>query len=131
MCSTMTKEICLHEELLQHHSLQIQELSTKSEYKEERLDKLEKKMDDMDKKLDNINNTLNEIKMQSTKDDTQLELRLTAIETEQATLKKQISKKEDESDRITSLETTVRVLKWSISMLIAVIPILIALNIIK
>lgn len=122
---------CLHEEQIQHHSLQIQELSTRSEYKEERLDKLEKKMDDMDKKLDNINNTLNEIKMQSTKDDTQLELRLTAIET-QTDIIQQLSKTaKKDSERITSLETTVRVLKWGISILLAVIPILIALNIIK
>lgn len=122
---------CFQSEEIQHHGLQIQELSTKSEYKEERLDKLEKKMDDMDKKLDNINNTLNEIKMQSTKDDTQLELRLTAIET-QTDIIQQLSKTaKKDSERITSLETTVRVLKWGISILLAIIPILIALNMIK
>lgn len=122
---------CFHEELIQDHTLKINELQSKSNYKTERLDKLEKKMDKMDRKLDGINSTLNEIKLQSTKDDTQLELRLTAIETEQETLKEQLNQKQDESNRLTSLETTVRVLKWGISVLLIIIPILVSLNILK
>lgn len=122
---------CIHESLIQGHSTDIQSLKTRADYKDKRIDDLYEKIEKMEEKIDKMNDNINQLILKSTQGDTKLELRLTAIETEQATLKKQISKKEDESDRITSLETTVRVLKWVISILIAVIPILIALNIIK
>ena len=47
-------------------------------------DELRDKIDKMDKKLDKVLEGFNELKLQSNKDDNQLELRLKAIETELA-----------------------------------------------
>lgn len=90
---------CFQSEEIQHHGLQIQELSTRSEYKEERLDKLEKKMDDIDKKLDTITESLNELKMQSKTDDGKLEIRLKTIETEIHLMKEQQEKDRNDSQK--------------------------------
>ena len=51
---------------------------------------LRDKIDKMDKKLDKVLEGFNELKLQSNKDDNQLELRLKAIETE-LELQKQVS----------------------------------------
>lgn len=46
------------------------------------MDELNNKMDKMEKKLDNLNENVNHLILQSNKGDTDLELRLKAIETE-------------------------------------------------
>lgn len=66
---------CLHSELLQNHSLEIRELETEIKFKREKIDNIQMKIEEMDKKLD-------QLILQSTKDDNELELRLKAIETE-------------------------------------------------
>ena len=74
---------CIHEDDLQNHSRVIERLETQSLYKEKMINTLTENMEKMNNKLDNIVTTVNEIKMESNRDDTILELRLTKIETEQ------------------------------------------------
>ena len=96
---TEAKYECMHEELLQDHNLKIGQLESRADFKDQRIGALEKKMDKMDQKLDNISQTLNDIKIQSNKDDTQLELRLKTIETELALMKEQQKKDREENQK--------------------------------
>jgi uncharacterized coiled-coil protein SlyX len=75
---------CFQSEEIQHHGLQIQELSTRADYKDKRIDELYIKMEKMEDKLDKLNENVNELLLQSKQGDTNLELRLKAIETELA-----------------------------------------------
>ena len=60
----------------------ITQLQVHQDYETQRIDELRTKIDKMDKKLDKVLEGFNELKLQSNKDDNQLELRLKAIETE-------------------------------------------------
>ena len=60
----------------------ITQLKVHQDYETQRIDELRDKSDKMDKKLDKVLEGFNELKLQSNKDDNQLELRLKAIETE-------------------------------------------------
>ena len=73
---------CIHEEQLQTHSRLIERLETRADYKEKMIDTMAENMEKMNKKLDDIVSSVNDIKMESNRDDTHLELRLTKIETE-------------------------------------------------
>ena len=78
---------CIHEQLIQNHSTDIQSLKTRADYKDKRIDDLYDKIEKMEKKIDKLNENVNKLVLQSTKDDSQLELRLKAIETELALTK--------------------------------------------
>ena len=72
---------CLHEELLQHHSLELAELEKEVEFKKEKIDNMQMKIDKMDEKIDQINENVNKIVLTSNKADNTLEQRLNTIET--------------------------------------------------
>ena len=78
---------CIHETLIQNHSTDIQSLKTRADYKDKRIDDLYDKMEKMEKKIDKLNDNVNKLVLQSTTNDSQLELRLKAIETELALTK--------------------------------------------
>ena len=72
---------------VEHNCIQeptITQLKVHQDYETQRIDELRTKIDTMDKKLDKVLEGFNELKLQSNKDDNQLELRLKAIETELA-----------------------------------------------
>ena len=71
----MTEHTCIQEPT-------ITQLKVHQDYETQRIDELRDKIDKMDKKLDKVLEGFNELKLQSNKDDNQLELRLKAIETE-------------------------------------------------
>ena len=60
----------------------ITQLKVHQDYETQRIDEVRDKIDKMDEKLDKVLQGFNELKLQSNKDDNQLELRLKAIETE-------------------------------------------------
>jgi len=72
---------CVHEELIQSHSTDIQSLKTRADYKDKRLDDLDNKLEKMNAKLDEMNRNMNSLLLQSTKDDSEIEKRLVAMET--------------------------------------------------
>lgn len=94
---------CIHEELLQDHSLQLKELETEVGFKKEKIDDLKGSITLIDEKLDNLIR-------QSERDDFDID------------------------KRVTSLENTIKVLKWvlgiglsSIGAAIAVITLLVTI----
>ena len=108
---------CIHEELLQTQTKDLERLKTRADYKDKRIDELYVKMEKMEEKLDTMNDNINKLIVKSNKGDTDLELRLKAIETELA-LQKQTSK--DNHDRITSIVALVGVGLTIITILINV-----------
>ena len=78
----MVDYTCIHEDQIQGQSRKIAELETRADYKDKRIDDLYTKIDKMEEKIDTLNNNVNQLILLSNKGDTDLELRLKAIETE-------------------------------------------------
>lgn len=76
-----------HEEQIQKNTREIAEVQTELKFKEKRIDDLYLKMEKVEQKIDIMNESINQLILQSNKDDSQLELRLKAIETELAVQK--------------------------------------------
>ena len=91
---------CIHEEQLNHHSLQIAELEKEVEFKKEKIDQLQKSMEKIDKKLDKL-------------------------------IQRSEEKDNDIDKRVTSLETTVKVLKYVTGLLFGSGIIWIIINLVK
>ena len=84
---------CIHESLIQSHSTDIESLKTRADYKDKRIDELYDKMEKMGNKIDTINENVNTIMMKSVQGDSEID------------------------KRVTSLETTVKVLQWVTTLL--------------
>ena len=108
---------CVHEELLQSQTRDLERLKTRADYKDKRIDELYMKMEKMEEKLDTMNENINKLIVKSNKGDTDLELRLKAIETELA-LQKQTSI--ENHNRVSSLLAVVGVGLTIITILINV-----------
>ena len=108
---------CLHETQIQNQSRKIAELETRADFKDKRIDELYVKMDKMEDKLDKLNDNVNKLLLQSRQGDTDLELRLKAIETELA-LQKQTNI--DNHNRVSQLLALVGVGLTIITILINV-----------
>lgn len=106
----MTEHACIQEPT-------ITQLQVHQDYETQRIDALKIQIDKMDKKIDKVLEGFNELKLQSNKDDNQLELRLKAIETELA-LQKQTT--QDNHNRISQLLAIVGVGLTIITILINV-----------
>ena len=106
-----------HEEQIQNNTRQIAEVQTELRFKEKRIDDLYLKMEKVENKIDIMNENINQLILQSNKDDTQLELRLKAIETELA-VQKQVTM--DNHNRVSSLLAIVGVGLTIITILINV-----------
>ena len=88
---TSNEYICIRDDQLQGQSRKITELEARADFKDKRIDELYLKMEKMENKIDKLNENVNELLLQSKQGDTDLELRLKAIETELA-LQKQTTK---------------------------------------
>lgn len=113
----MVEHDCLHEEQINTHSRKIAELDTRADYKDKRIDELYVKIEKMEDKLDTLNDNVNQLILQSSKDDNQLELRLKAIETE---LELQKHTSLENHNRLTSIVALVGVGLTIITILINV-----------
>lgn len=107
---------CLHEEQIQGQSRKIAELETRADYKEKMIGDLNESMKEMKKSMDSLEKTITEFILKSINDD--------------STIKEIVN---SQGNRITSLETTNKTLKWiigigftSLSTLIAILGLLIA-----
>lgn len=87
MASEDKKYVCIHESKWTDHEAKLKELETRANYKDQRIDDLKDDVAVMDKKLDKITNSLNELKLQSNRDDYNIDARVTAIESKIETLK--------------------------------------------
>ena len=82
-----------HEEQIQRIARKTAELEARADFKEKRIDDLQQNLKDMNLKIDTINKNVNDLLLKSVNDD------------------KEIDK------RVTSLENTVQVLKWVITLI--------------
>ena len=106
-----------HEEQIQENSKKISALETRADYKDLRIDELNRKIDKMESKLDKLNDNVNKLVQNSIKGDSDLELRLKAIETELA-LQKEVT--QQNHNRVSSLLAVVGVGLTIITILINV-----------
>ena len=93
MAPKKAEYICINEEKIQDHGLQLKELEARADFKDKRIDELNTKMDKMEEKLDVLNDNVNKLILQSSQQDNQLEVRLTKIETEMETQKQENQRK--------------------------------------
>ena len=117
MAAANTTPCSEHEEQIQTNKREIAEVKTELKFKEQRIDDLYLKMEKLEAKIDLMNENINQLILQSNKDDTQLELRLKAIETELA-VQKQVTM--DNHNRVSSLLAIVGVGLTIITILINV-----------
>ena len=113
----MTVNECYREDQLQGQSRKITELEARADFKDKRIDELYLKMEKIELKMDKLNENVNALLLQSQQGDTDLELRLKAIETELA-LQKQTNI--DNHNRVSSLLAVVGVGLTIITILINV-----------
>lgn len=105
---------CIHEDLIQSHSTDIQSLKTRADYKDKRLDDLDVKLEKMNDKLDKMNENINALVLSSNKADNDLELRLKAIETELETNKQAL---QDNRNRFTAIISVITIFFTALTFL--------------
>ena len=93
----MTHE-CLHEEQIQGQSRAIERMGAELNYKKERLDELKDDNKRMEKKIDEIKDCVDKLVVKSQTDDSKLDKRLTAIETEQKVIKEMQEKNRSDTN---------------------------------
>lgn len=91
---------CIHEEQIQGQSRKIEALETRADYKEDMIKELKDDMKELKHDMKDLKEDINDFLLKSVNDDGKLK----------ETLNKQ-------DNRITSLETTVRVFRWLIGLL--------------
>lgn len=72
---------CCHEDLLQEHSLEIQKLTTKSQYKEQTIMELKEEIHKLSDKIDGLTTDVNKIIQKSEEKDLKIEKRVDNLET--------------------------------------------------
>ena len=107
MATDSAEHICMEKDQLSQHTTEITELKARAEFKEKRIDDLSKQLTNMDTKLDQLNDTINNFILKSVTDDNEL------------------------NQRVTSLENTVQVLKWIVSVVFGSGVLWIILNIVR
>lgn len=95
---------CLYEEQIHGQSRVIERLEAELNFKREKLDDLKEDNRRMEEKIDNICESVSKLIRQSDSKDSQLEIRLTAIEQKQKDIeKKRIEEKKENNARINRL----------------------------
>lgn len=95
--------VCIHEDKLQEAETKLAHLESRMEFKEEKMDQIIKDFVKMDEKLDKITESIHQLQLDSAKDDFNID------------------------NRVTQLETTVKVLKWVSVFLVSVVVMAISL----
>ena len=95
--------VCIHEDKLQEEETKLAQLESRMEFKEEKMDQIIEDFRSMDKKLDKITDNIHQLQLDSAQDDFNI------------------------NNRVTQLETTVRVLKWISVFLVSVVVMSISL----
>jgi len=77
----MTNHSCIHEELIQDHSLKIAQLTTKSEYKEQSIMELKEELKEINTKIDVLTENVNKLVLNSESKDIKIDKRVEKLET--------------------------------------------------
>lgn len=119
----MEHSACLHEEQLQGQSRAIERIDAELTYKKERLDELKEDNRRMEEKLDDIKDCLNKMQVASNKNDSELEVRLKAVETTVSDLEKKVdTNKSDIDKRTNQAYVKIGLIFTAITILISVLP---------
>lgn len=78
---------CIREKQINKHDSEIAALRTRADYKDNKIEELTKSMHEIDEKLDKITTNIQELKLQSAKDDFNIDNRVKALESKLETLK--------------------------------------------
>ena len=113
--------ICIHEELLQNHSLEITEMKTELNYKKEKLDDLKKQNEKMQDTLNEIKEDINKLMIKSKDGDTELNSRILKLENENKTLQHEIQEIKNTQEKNTDRQYT------KIALIISAIAIIVSL----
>lgn len=81
------KHVCVRETQIGKHETEIAELKVRANYKEQMIEELKDSMHDMDDKLDKITDSLESLKLQSSRDDFNIDNRVKSLESKLETLK--------------------------------------------
>ena len=115
------KYTCIHEELLQNHSLEITEMKTELNYKKEKLDDLKKQNEKMQDTLNEIKEDINKLMIKSKDGDTELNSRILKLENENKTLQNEIQEIKTHQEKNTDRQYT------KIALIISAIAIIVSL----
>lgn len=94
----MPSHECIHEDQIQGQSREIERLSERSRFKEQRIDEVNDKIDKLTAKFDKLSDDVNKVIIQSKTDDKELELRLKAMETQIALQEQLIEQQKEDFD---------------------------------
>lgn len=92
MAAKPEEYVCIEKQQLAEHQTEITSLKARADYKELRIEELNDKIEKIDTKLDTISESMNQLILKSVTDDNEL------------------------NQRVTSLENTVQVLKWGVTL---------------
>lgn len=113
----------MHEEQLQGQSRAIERIDAELSYKKEKLDDLKEDNRRMEEKLDDIKDCLNKMQLQSNKNDSELEVRLKAMETKVDDLDKKVDSNKDDIDKRTNQAyVKVGLIFTAITIIINILP---------
>ena len=101
--TTKNDYVCIHEDKSQDAETKLAHLESRMGFKEEKIDQIILDFKKMDEKLDKITDNIHQLQLDSAKDDFNID------------------------NRVTQLETTVRVLKWISVFLVSVVVMAISL----
>lgn len=97
------KYVCVREEQIAKHDKEITELKVRADFKEQMIQELKDSMNDMDDKLDKITDSIESLKLQSSKDDFNID------------------------NRVKSLESKLETLKWVVGFAVAILSVLVSI----
>lgn len=112
---------CIHEELLQNHSLKITGMEKELNYKKEKLDDLKKQNEKMQDTLEEIKENINTIMLKSKDGDTELNQRIIKLENQNQTLQQEINEIKNTQEKNTDRQYT------KIALLISAIAIIVSI----
>lgn len=99
------------EEQLSKYDSDITELKTRANYKEKQITDLALNMKEVNDKLDDIKQDIQKLTVKSIQGDSDMDIRVTSIEGKVDTIIKDLQNS-NLNARVSSLENTVRILKW-------------------
>ncbi|MBR3141129.1 MAG: hypothetical protein IKF11_09760 [Methanobrevibacter sp.] len=110
---------CLHEELIQDHSLKIKELDTRADYKEQAIMELKEELKEMNVKIDAINENINKLILNSEAQDINIEKRIETLETKITLYEQFFQDVKDDKNKRDNMQLTLYALIVAVLGLIA------------
>ena len=113
---------CIHEELLQNHSLKITGMEKELNYKKEKLDDLKEQNEKMQDTLEEIRKDINKIMLKSKDGDTELNQRIIKLENENKTLQQEITEIKTTQEKNTDRQyTKIAIIISAIAIIVSII----------